>query len=217
MSAFKAIVALVMLAAAGPTGAPGDHVDKAVFGYYLGLPIEVSAMAPPKLGGSGPPAPSARVPDLIVYIAAPTSSDEAYHAPAVMIATPAGRRYLPPHEDTLTRFVGEADKADALGYFVVAGPKATRERVRVAIDPRVKDTRTYLSGGPLARAIKIGEQWLPLNNHLVIEYGLRAGLLSLRWFDYGGLMWAKWMDEGVDAIGQVRAPAYPVRLPPQVR
>lgn len=210
MYRFAAAIALL---SSGAIAQPAT--DKAVFGYYLGIPVFMNAQTPPVLGGHGPAKPSNAVPDLIVYVTAPTSKDETFHAPQRWIPTPQGRKYLPPHEDTLTRFVTESAPADALGYFVIAGPKASPDRVQVSADPRVSDPASYLPGGPLARAIKVGEQWLPLNNHVVIEYGLRTGLLATRYFDYGGLMWAGWMDEGAEALQAVTTPAPPVDAQPQ--
>lgn len=190
------------------------RADKAVFGYYLGLPIQLFAEAPPFLGGTGPAAPSRGTPDLVVYLTAPTSEGN-YTAPSAMIPTPQGRRWLPPHEDTLARFVTEEERADALGYFIIAGPRATPERVRVTTDPNQPDTSLYASGAPLAREIKVGEQWLPLNSHVVIEYGLRNGLLAAKYFDYGGLMWARAMDPTAEPLPDTDGAAPPVRLPPQ--
>lgn len=39
---------------------------------------------------------------------------------------------------------------------------------------------------PLAIAIRVGEEWLKLDNHVVVECGLSTGQLELKYFSTAG-------------------------------
>ncbi len=168
---------------AQPTGAAA--ADKAVFGWFLSLPVKMFAKSPPKLGGTGPEGPTPAYPDLIVYLISPVD-EIAPHGPQAIIPTPQGKRTLPPHMDILDALIPATAPHDALGYFVIPGPKATAETVRSG--PAPADT---IVGAPLAKEIRIGGVWVPLTSSVVIQYGLKLGLLDTRYFDYGGLQWAE--------------------------
>jgi hypothetical protein len=170
-------------------------VDKGVPGWYLGLPVYLYAHVPPAYGGTGPAAPSNEVPDLTVYLTAPVDESAGFAAEHV-IPVPGGDRILPAHQDTVAAMHGSDRPADAIGVFVVAGPAATPDTVRVGT---ISDPARSVAGGALAREIRVGTGWVRLNSHVAIEYGVSTGLLALRPFEYGGLMWAAYPD--ADAAG----------------
>jgi hypothetical protein len=185
------LLGMVMAAAGKPAGAtspPGP--DRFVYGWYLGVPIRPMAITPPAYGGDGPEAPSDEVPDLTVYLVGPVD-EESPVGPSVEIPTAdGGTGTLPPHQQTHDRVVDESEPHDAIGTFVVAGPEADDETVRVREAPDGS-----VAGAPLAYAVRIGQVWTPLSNHLAIEYGLDRGLLELVPFEYGGLMWTTFIDD----------------------
>lgn len=172
-------------------GAPAGN--KVVPGWYLGMPVIMHAKMPALLGGDGPEAPSDKYPDLVVYLTGPADKT-AGTAPDRMIPTPDGPKALPPHQDTVTQLVGKDDMHDALAYFVIPGPKANSSNTKVQPDPG-----NSVPGAPLVEEIRVGPVWVKLNSHVVIEYGIKAGLLATKPFPvdiggYGGLMWHTMFD-----------------------
>lgn len=172
-------------------GAPVGN--KVVPGWYLGMPVVMHARMPALLGGDGPDAPSDEYPDLVVYLTGPVEKT-AGTAPDRIIPTPDGPKALPPHQDTITRLVREDEPYDALAFFVIPGPKADSGNTKVQPDPG-----NSVPGAPLVEEIRIGPAWVKLNSHVVIEYGIKAGLLAAKPFPidiggYGGLMWHTMFD-----------------------
>jgi len=184
-----AVLAQFTVCASNTWGAtpPGAAQNKAVPGWYLGMPIVLNARTPPSYGGDGPSAPSPRIPDLTVYLSAPINNDVP-HGPERLVKTPRGEMFLPAHIDTVVCVASKSQPRDARGVFVVQGPKGTDANVRVRAMP-IADPKRSFPGAPLVQEIRLGPAWVPLNNHLVIEYGVSLGLLKLVPFEYGGLMW----------------------------
>jgi len=164
--------------------------DKASFNWYMGMPVVASVLIPRNLGGTGPTAPSDKTP-IAVYLTAPMGGGVDATADR-MIPTPQGPRFLPALQHTLGGVATESQPRDGMGYFVIKGDKGDATNVKVNEFPKEvgQAPATSLSGAPLASEIKIGPAWVPLNNHVVIEYGARAGLLKLVPFMYSGRMWA---------------------------
>lgn len=189
------VASCVLLSACGkgetaqPPGDRPSHAnsDRAVYGWYAGLPIHLYAATPSSYGGDGPDAPSEEYPDVTVYLHAPVT-DEVPHGPAVDLPpAPDGRsRHLPPHMDTLPFLIAQDRPHDAIGMFVTPGPRAKVDNVRSVTVPE-----NSVTAGPLVREIKVGTVWVPINNHAAIEWGIARGLLRLVPFEYGGIMWTK--------------------------
>lgn len=184
---FELVCELVSPPSAG-TGSDtddGDHGDGfEVFGYYLGMPIRPTAILPAAYGGPGPDGPSDDVPDLTVYLAGPFDP-EAPAAPSRSgIPTPDGPRNLPSHIQVHDRVVPADRPHDAMGVFVVAAEGATDSVVRV--HDEIDDS---VAGAPLTTHVRIGDAWMPLDSHLVIDHGVAIGALALVEFEFGGLMW----------------------------
>jgi len=158
-------------------------------GWYMGMPVHMNVLLPSNFGGRAPPAPTPGKPVIRVYITGPVRDDKAFTPETNTIPTPDGPRTLPPHDDTLTRLPPPDERPDGEGLFVAPGPNASPATVKARDAP--KDS---IVGAPLAYAIQVGGQWLPLNNHVVIEYGLRRGLLKTVSFGYGGSMWSSFVD-----------------------
>lgn len=168
----------------------GGDPDRLVYGWYMGMPIRPTAIVPPYYGGEGPEAPADDVPDLTVYLVGPVD-DRSPVGPSAEIPRPDGtRQTLPPHQQTHDRLVDESQPHDAIGTFVVPGDAATPETVRTREEPA-----NSVVGAPLAYEIKMGELWVPLSNHVAIQYGLDRGLLTTVPFEYGGLMWTGYVDD----------------------
>lgn len=102
---------------------------------------------------------------------------------------------LPLHADTLTELAPPGPPVDVIGYFVTRGPAAKDGEVLVRPDPK-----NSIVGAPLAYAIVVDGLELPLNNHVVIEYGLKRGLLKATYFDYGGSLWTDFADAGMSGF-----------------
>ncbi len=189
VGALGVLAALVLLGSAPmPAAASPGKTDRAVPGWYLGLPVQLNAIVPPAYGGEGPEAPSESVPDMRVMLAAPVRTDLP-HAPDRMIPYRGSERLLPAHMNTIEFFPTAQCPHDALGYFVVAGPEATADTVRVR---DIADPAESVPGSALAYAIRISFVWVELTSHVVIDAGVAMGLLALVPFEYGGLMWGEW-------------------------
>jgi hypothetical protein len=193
----KLIATLTTAAALGVTVTLGsgasaqDRPDRNVFGWYMGMQIRPSAIVPQAYGNpKGPKGPSKKVPDVTVYTTGVVDKSVP-SGPSRRLPKPGGgTMVLPQHQLTLSKLVPKARKDDAMGVFVVPGPRATKANVRTRKKPRGS-----MVGAPLAYEINVGDvAWAKLNNHLVIEYGVKLGLLKLKRFDYGGLMWTSWPD-----------------------
>ncbi|MCC5868008.1 MAG: hypothetical protein JJU27_05810 [Gammaproteobacteria bacterium] len=188
-NALGVLVALALLASAQmPASAAPGKTDRAVPGWHLGLPVQLNAIVPPAYGGDGPEGPSDSVPDMRVMLTSPVRSDLP-HAPDRMIPYRGKERLLPAHMNTIEFFPKAQCPHDALGYFVVAGPEATADTVRVR---DIDDPADSAPGSALAYAIRIGFVWVELTSHVVIDAGVAMRLLELVPFEYGGLMWAQW-------------------------
>ncbi|MEW2443661.1 cupredoxin domain-containing protein [Micromonospora marina] len=162
--------------------APGaDGAQRVLYGWYLGMPLVHNVTVPDYYGGTAPATPDPALPPMRTYLTAPVD-DRAPSSPVRQVPTGDGLRTLPSHQNTTDAHPG-ARPHNAFGYFVVRGPKGSEETVRTG--PAVPDS---LPADPLAGSVRIGDRWMPLNNHLVIEYGVAAGLLELVPLEYGGFM-----------------------------
>jgi len=178
--------ALACSPALAQSGKPDPHAGRSVPMWYLGVPVLI--------GGGPKPPPGTVIPDLPVYITTPVS-DTLGHSPEVPEVRPHDGKHvtLPAHQDTLSRLPDPGKPARAVAYFVLPGPKATEDTVESGKQPA-----NSWADGPLVRKIKMGEEWMLLNNHIVIEYGLAKGLLRLQYFDIGGSgMMYKPLDEDI--------------------
>lgn len=171
----------IIPAAAATTAGQPDHVVPA---WYLGMPVV--AMAHDTLGmedrlaGNMP----GDVPSMNVYVTAPVSPTAAT-SPQRRIELPGGPRTLPAHQITLPRLNTRDAPRLSIAWFVIPGPAATVDNLQT--DPRPEGG---WSSGPLARAIRIGGEWVPLNSHVVIDFGLQRRILALEYFDGGSVIWA---------------------------
>ncbi len=118
------------------------------------------------------------------YITAPVSATAAT-SPQRMIPLPTGPRMLPAHQSTLSRLNSPDEPWVSIAWFVIPGINAGDDNLRT--DPRPENG---WASQPLAREIRIGTEWLPLNSHVIIERGLERGILALEYFDGGSLIWA---------------------------
>jgi len=160
----------------------------AVPGWYLGMPVLLKAMALP----AGVDRRS--LPRFAVYVHAPVSAT-AGSAPLKTVQRADGREViLPPHQDTLSEMGSAVDPKLAIGYFVEIGARGDASTVRIQEQPAGS-----WPNRPLASHIRIGAEWIPVNNHAVIAHGLRAGLLELELFDIGDLMWGEPFEPGSGA------------------
>lgn len=176
-----------------PGGPPPDFdPDKVVYGWYLGVPVRPNAVVPALYGGTGPSEPADDVPDLMVYLVGPVDEVSPFGPPRENIPTADGPKNLPPHQQVLNGFVSENDKHDAMGVFIIPGPQATEENVHAR-----QEVENSVARGPLAYEILVNGEWVKLDSFTTIEYGLATGQLEAVPFEFGGLMWTVWPDEGV--------------------
>ncbi len=187
-------VAAATVAQVGHAADAAMPQDKAVPGWYMGMPIILNAITPKNYGGAAPNAPVPGVTKMNVYLTGPVRDDVAF-AEDRWIPLPTGKRFLPAHQDTLAQFPTKARPFNAMGNFVVMGPKGNAENVKLRDKDFPANASESFPGAPLAYEIKIGPMWVKLNSHIVIEYGVKAGLLKVVPFEYGGLMWATLFDE----------------------
>jgi hypothetical protein len=172
-------------------------------GWYLGMPVLLNARPPAHADRN-------KLPQFPVYITAPVSAT-AGAAPTRNVKRPDGRMVvLPPHQDTLAELNSAAAPKLGIGYFVEIGPKGNASNVRVQEQPQ-----NSWPSAPLAHEILIGSEWVRLNSHVTIEYGLRTGVLQLEYFDVGGLMWGEYFEPAAAQLGEVSCRvASPAPLPP---
>ncbi|MCC7411461.1 MAG: hypothetical protein IT495_07510 [Gammaproteobacteria bacterium] len=188
------MIAVTLLAASttgtAATDAPTAAGQHAVPGWYVGLPVI--------LRGSLPPVGVDRrtLPRFRVYVHAPVSAT-AGAAPMKTVRHPVSGEMvaLPPHQDTIEALNSATAPKLAIGYFVLRGPKAADDDVRVQAQPE----RSWPSS-PLIAEIRIGSEWVKVNNHVVIEYGLKSGLLALEYFDIGGMMWGQFFESAAESL-----------------
>jgi hypothetical protein len=202
--------AFVLIACAGAAMGAGDARTIERSAWFAGLPVKLQVQIPKAHGGAAPNAPSDAHPDVLVYVTGATRTG-APSVPEMTVPTPNGPRVLPAHDDVLTRMVPAKTPADSIGYFVVRGPKADESTVRAQADPP-----NSWPGAPLAREIFVGTDWVRLTNHAIIEYGVAMGWLTLKYFDYGGLVSSSYLDDKTRLDVDV-AITPPVGLPARVQ
>jgi len=183
-----AVTCALALSAGGVLAAP-DHSNLGVYGWYGGAPVNMFAVTPSFMGGDGPATATDKYPDMAVYLIGPINETSPFGPPREF-DTKSGKKTLPPHMDVLTEMTTPSNKKDAIGYFVVPGPKANEDNVHARERPA-----NGLPTGGLAYEILVGSEWVPLTSHAIIEYGIARGLLKTEYFDYGGLQWAAWPDD----------------------
>lgn len=183
--------ACVLFALAMNAASANDQRTLTRVGWFAGLPVNMQVQIPKAHGGSAPDAPSDAHPDVVVYVTGATRTG-APGAPEMTVPTPQGPRVLPAHDDVITRMVPAKQPADAIAYFVVPGPKADESNVRSQAD-----SANSWPGAPLVREIFVGTDWVKLTNHAIVEYGLAMGWLTLEYFDYGGLVTTRYLDDKV--------------------
>lgn len=176
---------LISSSAAGDGEAPKP--EHAVPGWYLGMPVMLAVNRPEG------DVDRRSLPSMPVYVTAPVTPTSG-SSPERTVVRPDGEVFLPAHQDIMTTMADPESPILAIGYFVEIGPKGTPETVRTLDQPD-----DAWPSKPLASHIRMGTEWIGLNNHLVIEYGLRMGLLQAEFFDVGGLMWAFHFDGGDQA------------------
>lgn len=172
-------IALLLCLVAGDLAAQPAQSMHSVPGWYLGMPVLLTTRKPAE------GVDRTQLPNMPVYITAPISAS-AGTSPRRTVSLPRGEVVLPPHQDTLVTMPPDDDPVLAVGYFVEVGPAGSEDTVQSQEQPE-----NAWPSRPLASAIRIGTEWVKLNNHIVIEYGLKMGLLQLEFFDVGGLMSAR--------------------------
>lgn len=171
-----------------PVADRADAVEqRAIYGWYLGMPAVHHVELPAFYGGSAPAEPSPDRPDVRCYLTGPVD-DHSPRSPLRQVPTADGIRNLTPHQNTTDVLPG-ATPHNTFGYFVVRGPDGTDADVRVRPSPP-----DPLPDQPLAHALLVGGRWLRLDNHLVVELGVRTGQLALLPFEFGGLTWTTFPD-----------------------
>ncbi|GAA4038549.1 cupredoxin domain-containing protein [Nonomuraea soli] len=171
-----------------PATAP-DPGERAIYGWYLGMPLVHHIILPEYYGGTGPADPSPELPSLRTYITG-TVEHQALSSPVRQVPTASGTKTLIPHQNTTDTHPGNRPH-NSFGFFVLRGPKG--DDGNVLTDPCPPDS---IPDAPLAHRIRIGEHWVRLNHHQVIEYGVETGLLRLEPLEFGGIMTASFPDAG---------------------
>lgn len=186
-----------------PPAAPA--AGHAVPGWYLGMPVLLRALPVPE------GVDRKTLPNFRVYVHAPVSAT-AGAAPMKSVTRPDGSVVaLPPHQDTLAALNAPDAPRLGIGYFVLRGSKGTEETVRTQPQP----AKSWPSS-PLVSEIRIGPEWVKVNNHAVVEYGLAAELLKLEFFDVGGQMWGELYDPAAAATATVNCALVPQPTAPPV-
>lgn len=171
-------------AATGSGPAPGE---RAIYGWYLGMPLVHHLVLPEYYGGTGPSAASPELPSLRTYLTG-TVEHQALSSPVRQVPTADGVKTLIPHQNTTDVHPGDRPH-NSFGFFVVRGSKGDDGNVRTDACPP-----DSIPPEPLAHQIRIGDQWVRLNHHLAIEYGVEAGLLRLEPLEFGGIMTSSFPD-----------------------
>ncbi|WP_336213211.1 cupredoxin domain-containing protein [Nonomuraea sp. LPB2021202275-12-8] len=164
--------------------APGE---RAIYGWYLGMPLVHHLILPDYYGGTGPSQASPELPSLRTYLTG-TVEHQALSSPVRQVPTADGVKTLIPHQNTTDIHPGGRPH-NSFGFFVVRGRLGNDGNVRTDACPP-----DSIPADPLAHQIRIGEHWVRLNHHLVIEYGVEAGLLRLEPLEFGGIMTASFPD-----------------------
>ena len=166
--------------------------DRNVFGWYGGLAIRPNAIIPKLYGNpNGPHGPSDERPDLEVNLIAPVDEKSPAAPMREGIPRPDGtRKTLPHHQLTIGALAPGSGPYDAMGRFIVAGPKASKKTVKTG-----ENVPNSIPGAPLAYAIKVGGAWSLLDSHVTIAYGVERGLLKIVPFEFGGTMWTVLADD----------------------
>lgn len=73
---------------------------------------------------------------------------------------------------------------NGFGYWVVPGPSASTDSVRTRTEPA-----NSLAGAPLAYQIRLGQDWVDLNNADLIKSEVQTNQLRLVELGYGGAGW----------------------------
>ena len=118
------------------------------------------------------------LPEMGVYVVAPMS-DTAGFSPQR-----PGPRGIPTHMTVISDLNHPQRPGVSHGYLVQVGPKASERTVK-----SLPLTGEGVSLAPLASHIRVGTDWLPLDSHVIIEHGLREGLLKLQHLGSGTLIW----------------------------
>ncbi|MBA3580998.1 MAG: hypothetical protein H0W44_00955 [Gammaproteobacteria bacterium] len=170
--------------------------------WFGGITVWVFAQFPAIAGGSGPADASPTLRDVDAYLVGPIDANNPYgqEVPIPAIDPNTGAPILdangnviivargPAHDNTFTQFIPKNNIADIFGYWVIAGPNATPDKVHTRPAPE-----NSLAGGALAYEIKIGNKFRPLTSNAVIQYGLKTGLLTANPFGWGGVAWTQIM------------------------
>lgn len=194
------LVVAAMAAVAGPSaGAAGERTfDLTKKVWVDGRTVAAFVLMPQVAGGQGPDEPSAAYDDVKVYLIGPADEDHPYgpemrrpavdsvsgKPPAGPDGAPSEEIVIPAHDDTFARYAGADTPVDTFGYWVIAGPQASAATVRTRPMPA-----RSLAGAPLAYAVRLDDEWRPLTDASIIERGLAAGLLALKFSNWGGVAW----------------------------
>ncbi len=89
---------------------------------------------------------------------------------------------IPNHDNVWSEYT--ATIYDGFGYWVVPGLTASTDTVRTRPQPV-----NSLAGAPLAYQIRLGQDWVNLNDATVIKGGVQTGQLRLVDVGYGGAGW----------------------------
>lgn len=122
-------------------------------------------------------APSPTRPDTDIYLVGNIGSTPF----SVEQAIPSGL-VVPEHDDVWSVYT--ATIYDGFGYWVVPGLMASTDTVRTRPQPVGS-----LAGAPLAYQIRLGQDWVDLNNADTILYGVQVGQLRLVELGFGGAGW----------------------------
>lgn len=160
---------------------PSGGMQRVLYGWFLGMPLVHNVTVPDFYGGTAPAEPDPSLPAMRCYLTG-TVDEQAPSSPVRQVPTADGMRTLTSHQNT-TDLHPAGRPHNTFGFFVVRGPKGTD--ATVGVRPAPPDS---LPPEPLAYRIRLGDRWVGLSNHLVIEYGVATGLLALVPLEYGGQM-----------------------------
>lgn len=167
----------------------------AVPAHYMGMLVIVQ--------GGMPQSDAREVPAYITGVLNTSGGFHDHHA------LQGSDRVLPAHQITLTT-MGDETPTKTIGYWVMPGSKSNEANVRVQPNPPKS-----LLDAPLAVAIRVGDEWLKLDNHVIIEYGVHTGVLELQYFSTAGHMRATFMQPTPQPFAVNAATRPAVKLPPK--